>query len=265
MFGSFVSERGPLHERRRLLGEVRSERDRRHVDRCLAVGERGGDRLRQQRAVEGELIREEPDVVEVLHAAVQPAQVDHRLELLGHHRLARVARELGRREAEQRGVRDGLRTGSDDVAEPDVDLHGDARPAEQTDEANPHALVVRVLLDALGFHCGRVEHHAVWLDIGRAHLTDHAFQVLERVVEAAEEVEVLRRARERRVPHVQHQRALEDQARPVRRLRQPVEEPLHRVVLQQLLEGPLRRTRVILETRLHGGFEVLDGHGIASR
>jgi hypothetical protein len=96
---------------------------------------------------------------------------------------------------------------------PDVDLHGDARPAEQTDEANPHALVVRVLLDALGLHGGRVEHHAVWLDIGRAHLTDHAFQVLERVVEAAEEVEVLRRARERRVPHVQHQRALEDQAR----------------------------------------------------
>jgi hypothetical protein len=71
--------------------------------------------------------------------------------------------------------------------------------------------------------------------------------------------------RERHVPHVQHQRALEDKARPVRRLRQPVEEPLHRVVLQQLLEGPLRRTRVVLEPRLHGGFEVLDGHGIASR
>lgn len=49
----------------------------------------------------------------------------------------------------------------------------------------------------------RVEHHAVGLDVGGADLADHALEVLERVIEAAEEVEVLRRACERRVPHVQ--------------------------------------------------------------
>ena len=142
------------------------------------------------------------------------------------------------------------------------------RLAEQADEADAHALVVRVLLDALGRHRRRVEHHAVGLHVGGADLADHALEVLERVVEPAEEVDVLRRARERGLPHVQHQRAFEDEARAVRSRRQPVEEALHRVVLEQLLERPLRRARVILETSLHRGREVrdvLDGHCIASR
>jgi hypothetical protein len=148
----------------------------------------------------------------------------------------------------------------DDVSESDVDLHRDARLAEQADEADTHALIVRVLADALALHGGRVEHHAVGLHVGGAHLADHSLEVLERVVEPAEEVEVFRSA-----PHVQHQRALEDEERTVSGRRQPVEKPLHRVVLEQLLERPLRGARLVLEAALHRGREVLDGHCIASR
>ena len=46
--------------------------------------------------------------------------------------------------------------------------------------------------------------------------------------------------------------------RAVRGRRQPVEEALHRVVLEQLLERPLRGARVVLETGLHRGREVRD-------
>ncbi len=140
------------------------------------------DGLCEHGAVEGEVTREEPHVVEVLHAAVQRAQVDHRLELLGDHGLARVARERGRGEVEQRRVRDDFRARRDHVAEADVELHRNARLAEQADEAHAHALVVRVLLDALRLHRRWVEHHAVALHVGGAHLEDHALEVLERVV-----------------------------------------------------------------------------------
>jgi hypothetical protein len=46
------------------------------------------------------------------------------------------------------------------------------------------------------------------------------------------------RSREGRLPHMQHQRALENEAHPMRSQRQPVEKALPRVVLKQLLEWP---------------------------
>jgi hypothetical protein len=75
---------------------------------------------------------------------------------------------------EQCRVSDGLRARCDDIPEPNIELHGDARLAEQGDKANPHALVVGVLLDTLRFDGGGVEHHAVRIDIGRAYVADHA-------------------------------------------------------------------------------------------
>jgi hypothetical protein len=76
----FVPERRPLRQRRRLLGEFSRERDRRRVDRRLALRERGGDGVRQQCPVERELPREGPDVVEILPAAVQRViNVNYRL------------------------------------------------------------------------------------------------------------------------------------------------------------------------------------------
>jgi hypothetical protein len=54
----------------------------------------------------------------------------------------------------------------------------------------------------------------------------------------------------------------------MRSRRQPIEETLYRVVLEQLMERPLRGTRKVLETGLDGRREVrdvLDGHSEASR
>src|SRR3569623_611389 len=96
--------------------------------------------LRERHAVEGELTREKPHVIKVLHATVHRAQVDNRLELLGDRGLSRVARERGRGKVEQRRVGDVLRTGRNDVAEPDIDRHCDARLPEQAHEADAHAL-----------------------------------------------------------------------------------------------------------------------------
>jgi hypothetical protein len=48
---------------------------------------------------------------------------------------------------------DALRAGHYDLAESDVDLLRDTCFAEQADETHAHALVVRVLLDALRLAC----------------------------------------------------------------------------------------------------------------
>jgi len=70
-------------------------------------------------------------------------------------RLARVARELGRRELQHRRIGDGLGRRRDNVAEPHVDLHGNARPAEHClDDAAvgccQHRLPIRMIIGHAG-------------------------------------------------------------------------------------------------------------------
>jgi hypothetical protein len=129
-------------------------------------------------------------------------------------------------------------------------------------------VVLRVHLDTFGLHGRCVEHHPIGLDVGGADCLDHPLEVLKGVVETAEEVEVLRGPGQRRLPDIEHQRALQDEALAVIGPRQAVEEPLHRVVLEQLLKRTIGGPRLVLQARMHRGREVRDvlgRHGITSR
>lgn len=63
----------------------------------------------------------------------------------------------------------------------------------------------------LGLHRKWIERHAVRLHVCCANVANHAFQALQRVIQATEEIDVLRCACERRIPHVQHQRPLQNE------------------------------------------------------
>src|SRR6266849_5866215 len=166
--------------------------------------------------------REKPDVVEILHPAVQRAELDHRLELFRDRGFAGVTLEAWRREVEQGGVRDLHRPGHHHVADTNVELHGDPGPREEAVEANPHTLVVRVLPDPFGLHRRGSENEAIRLDVDGANLAHHRRQILQGVLEPAKKIDVLRGPGHWRVPDTEHERPLQDEARGVRRLRQAI-------------------------------------------
>src|SRR3954447_17162451 len=82
-------ERAPLRLLRR--GEGRGERERRFLrERGLPPRECRRERTGERCPVEVIVAGEYPEVEEVFHAAVRHAERRERLELLGHHRLARI-------------------------------------------------------------------------------------------------------------------------------------------------------------------------------
>jgi hypothetical protein len=70
---------------------------------------------------------------------------------------------------------------------------------------------------------------------------------------------------ERRPPRRQQERALQDKPISEWRLRQAIEEPLHDEVLEQFLERPPLRTRLVEQALPDRGAEVATTHSIASR
>ncbi len=86
--------------------------------------------LLQGVAVEIELTRQEPQVIEVLHEAVERSQPAQHLRLLGHHHFGRVAAQHSTRVAAQAGVFDPSGSRRDYVSKPEIVLHADTRIAQ---------------------------------------------------------------------------------------------------------------------------------------
>lgn len=235
---------------------------------CSSAGEGFQDGRCQHSAIEIKLPRQEPDVEEILHAAVQDAQLDHGLELLGDHALSAVAAKLRCREAEDRGIFHKLSRRDHHVAEADVKLHGNARGVQPSPKPDPYPFIVSILGDSLSPDASRVEDQAIRLDLLKARFPHHGDDGVHAVVGPTKEVDVHRGAGEWRLPHQEHQGALENELLGVRALGQPVEEPFHGEVLEQLVEGASCFLSFVEQTLAYGGGNVLDrafGHSSASR
>src|SRR5665213_1209462 len=105
--------------------------------------------------------REEPQVIEVLHAGVGDVQDNHRMQLLGNDRLSRIREDLGRVHAEYGW--DGCQRwhGSNRVAESDVDLERYPGGSEFGVQTDSDAFVFSTLANALGLHSVEIEDNAV--------------------------------------------------------------------------------------------------------
>jgi hypothetical protein len=152
------------------------------------------DRLRQVGSIEIELAREQPEIEEVLHPAVQGSEVDHSFELLGHDGLSRIHAEPRCRELEEGRVGPNFRARMNNVAEADVELHGQTSSLEKPSERDPDAHVVRVLLDPLARNGSAIELEAVIGHDGRADLSHDAFNDADLVFDVAEQIDVACRA-----------------------------------------------------------------------
>ena len=89
------------------------------------------------------------DVVEVLHATVGHAELNHRFELLGDHGLARVRTQTRRGKLQQRRELDDVRVGRDRVAEADIDLDSHARRGDSGTSLDAHPTVFLGISDCL--------------------------------------------------------------------------------------------------------------------
>jgi hypothetical protein len=114
-------------------------------------------------------------------------------------------------------------------------------------EQDSDPLVIRVFSNPFRLKGLRVEHQAVighFHDENIPHLRGNGPQFVARLPQS---VDIHRWAETWRPPGTKHQGALENESGGIGRLRQPIEKPLHGVVLEQLIERPLVTPRAIEE------------------
>src|SRR5665647_671331 len=138
-------ERDPASLSIRLHGKPATQRNGRRDRQCGAPpAERRRDGRRQSAARERERRREQPDVVEVLQAAVRLAQRHHGFELLGDRRLGRVGEDPRLVHVEENGVVDPGGFRHDLGTDPDVHLQLEARPGQRALDRQTHSRVATI-------------------------------------------------------------------------------------------------------------------------
>lgn len=95
--------------------------------------------LAQRSPVEIKTACQQPDIEKVLHPAVQLAQLHHGLKFLCYYGLAVVGVQMCRGLIKDHRIGDFHRPRRDDVAESDVDLHGDTCVTEEAVELGADA------------------------------------------------------------------------------------------------------------------------------
>lgn len=116
---------------------------------------------------EFELSGKQPDVVEILHPAVQFAEFYHRFKFLCDGTFAAVAKQLWGRRAQQ-GRQFGLfRFWENNIPKTDIDLHMDPCRIQCPQKINPDALIVRIFSDALSLNRAWIKDKPVSLHSDR--------------------------------------------------------------------------------------------------
>jgi hypothetical protein len=88
------------------------------------------------------------EIVEVFHSAVEETERRQRFQFLSDDRLFGIGAEHGRREIQQAWVLNVRGSGSNDIAESDIELHRNSRSRERCVEQDSDTLVIRVLFDS---------------------------------------------------------------------------------------------------------------------
>ena len=105
-----------------IFGKRGRERERRFDrDRRFAPGEGRGNRSCQAIALELVAARQQPNVVDVLHAAIGATKRDHRLKFFGDDRFTRIGAQKRRWQIKKHRQFELGDPGLDGVAEADVD------------------------------------------------------------------------------------------------------------------------------------------------
>jgi hypothetical protein len=209
------------------------------------------DRGGQLVAFEREVTRDPPHVVEILQAAVRLGPEQHDLELLRHHGLGRVGEQARTSHRQQRWKVEFLRRRRDRVAEADVNLHVEPRVSEGAAEGHAHAWVVGVLDDRLAADRRGIKLKSVRVDRRGTGVAHHALEHGDLVGRTREQVDVPRGSEHGRVPRAHEERAFEHEAICVLGSRQPVQEALHGVELQQVVERPRPGARLVEQACAH--------------
>jgi hypothetical protein len=114
-------------------------------------------------------------------------------------------------------------------------------------QLHPHAGVGSVLRDRFRLDTACVEGNPVGYNWLVTDFSDDPDDCLGLVFGSAEQIDVHRRPRKRRLPDPEHQGSLEDEPFSMRRFRQSIEEALQGEVLEELVERTIYFPRPIEE------------------
>src|SRR5690606_24777476 len=89
---------------------------------CASLCERCSNGFPERQQFKVKLSRKQPDIVEILHSAVQGAQCDHGLEFLCYRRFSRVTEQPGGWHIQQYRVVHQYRRGRYHIAKTDIQL-----------------------------------------------------------------------------------------------------------------------------------------------
>lgn len=97
------------------------------------------------------------------------------------------------------------------IAERDVELHGNPRFLEKSQKLDSDTFVVRIFLDSLTHDTAGIELDPIVIDGLGADLPGDCFEVCDGIFSSAQKINISRGTRQRCIPHAQEQSALQDE------------------------------------------------------
>src|SRR5260370_21764695 len=263
-----VEKRLPLIDPPPIFQEGAGKRSRKPGrQRRLAAGECGLRGPAHSRHYERSVTAENPDVEEILHAAVGNAEVNHCLKFLGNHHLGRVSLEPGRFHFQHHRESGFFRHRIDRVAKTDVNLKRRLRPVQGGRYADAHAVVLGCLSDLLAADPRQIENNPVVCFDG-ADLTDRAGDGGDLSRAVSEEIDIASGTRQLPLPDEKQRRSLEHELVALFRSTEAVQKTFDHPAPQHELEIFLLLTRALKQLGAHRGGHVLGSlrfHATASK
>src|SRR5207302_1322892 len=174
-----MNEGSPLHRFffRELVCQASGMGFNHHVtplERCL-------DRAHQNWTLETVQPRERPQIEIVLHSAVQHSKHGQRFQLFGNDRFLWISPQDRSRKVQKGRVLDFNSCWCNNVANANIDLHWDSSACTGCMEANPHSLLLGILLNPCDLYRLCIEFSRVRFGFEFANFSDQSMNVLNRV------------------------------------------------------------------------------------
>lgn len=175
-------------------------------------------------------------MVEILHAAISPAQHHHRLELFRNDRFARIAPQTRRWLIEQDGHVEFDKAGFDGIAKSNVDDDANTRAGNCRVGLEAQAAVLQFVADPVNSECIGIEDYAV-VDWDAANVMKDAKHGVRVWITKPKKINILRRTKRTDEPSRHQHRPFQNEALAMRGRAEAIEKPLKRIAGQQPLEG----------------------------
>ena len=233
---SLAEEGIPLKELLFVFVKLVSQRNRDFRGDCSPASYEGiNNRLGEDLPFESEMGLQPVQVVKIFHAAIVDSQGNSRFQLFGNDCFRRIGQETGTGEGEEFMPLPLHRSGSDGIAETDIDLNLQNGSCEMNGHTGPNSTVGDFIPDRGGDNFAPDET-VRWFNIELSEFRENMFDCFLGCFSISKKVQIPGRSMPLSFPDPEQLRPFENKALPILTPAKPIEEASCRILFHQGIE-----------------------------